>query len=385
MPAPYYSLIQLRDQILSDIESKTNQDTPAVAVAYNRIIANAAAAMALQNQLHNIDMVKECFPQTASENFGLPLWAGIVNRPREDGAKAQLQITATGTDGENIGIGTTGPRWRAPSGITYQVIVGGEISGGLVSIQIEAESFGEEGTLQVGDPVQLTTTLPGIDNTATVTAVNVSGAPQEDVETWRADIIQLAAFPPQIGTAAWFYNKALEVPGITRVYPYVSQTYPGRVEIYAVDDSQVDGQPSAAQLEQIEAITAEANQNIMWATALLPNGDKRLEAFASPVDEYEVVITDGVPNLSATMKQAIEESIEIYFMTRNPYILGLFGENQGAVETVGIIADAQNTIDARTGDTGRFIDIGLTKVGEAPAETYILEAGRRAKPTISYT
>ena len=38
MPTPLQSLRQLADQILTDIESKTNQNTPAVNVAYNRII-----------------------------------------------------------------------------------------------------------------------------------------------------------------------------------------------------------------------------------------------------------------------------------------------------------------------------------------------------------
>ena len=91
----------------------------------------------------------------------------------------------------------------------------------------------------------------------------------------------------------------------------------------------------------------------MWAYQTLPNGQKRLEAFASPVDEYEVVITEGVPNLSASLKATIEAAIDTYFMTRNPFILGLFAENNGAVETVSITAVIQNTIDSEVGETGR--------------------------------
>jgi uncharacterized phage protein gp47/JayE len=385
MPIPIDSLREKSDQLLADIESKTNQNTPAVDVAYNRIVANAVAGMSLQDQLHNIDQRKECFPQTASEEIGLPLWAGLVGRPRGSGVQAELQCDATGTDGETIGTGSTGPRWKANSGVTYGTKTGATISGGTASIAILAEQSGTEGTLQIGDEVTLTTTIPGIDTKATVTAINVPGTEPESIESWRAAIIQLAAFPPLTGTAAWFYNEALGVPGITRAYPYSDQNFPGRVLIYAVDDSQVDGQPSQSQLDEIEAITDTAQKNVMWAYDLLPNAEKRLEAFASPIDIYDVVITEGVPALSASLKHSIEASIDNYFLTRNPYINGLSLEDQGAVEEVAITTVAQNTIDAEVGETGRFTDIGLTKQGDAPADIYILDEGRRAVANISYT
>ncbi|MCK5641513.1 MAG: baseplate J/gp47 family protein, partial [Gammaproteobacteria bacterium] len=354
-------------------------------VAYNRVVANAVAAMALLNQLHSIDQRKECFPQTASPELGLLLWAGLTNRPRGTGTQAELQADATGTNGETIGTGSTGPRWKSASGIQYSTKTGGTISGGTASITVLANQSGTEGTLQVGDKITLTSTIPGIDTTATITAINTAGAPEESVESWRAAIIQIAAFPPQIGTAAWFFNEAVAVSGITRAYPYVSQLFPGRVEIFCVADDNVDGQPTAPQLAEVEAITATAQKNIMWATDLLPNAQKRLEAFASPIDTYDVVITEGVPALSASLKLSIEASINSYGLTRNPFILGLSLLDQGAVEEVAITTVAQNTVDAETGETGRFTDIGLTKQGDAPADIYILDPGNRAKFNISYT
>lgn len=385
MPTPQQSLRQLATQILNDIESKTNQDTTPVDVAYNRVVANGVAAMALLNQAHNIDQRKECFPQTASENLGLLLWSGLVNRPREPGEQAELQVEASGTNGLTIGTGSTGPRWLANSGIKYSTKTGGTISGGVASITVLAEQFGTEGTLQIGDKITLTTTIPGLDAKATVTAINTVGAEPESIESWRAAIIQLAAFPPNIGTAAWFYNEALKVPGITRAYPYVSQLFPGRIELFAVADDNVDGIPTQPQLDAIELITKTANKNIMWATDLLPNGQKRLEAFVSPIDTYDVVITDGVPALSASLKTLIETSINNYFVTRNPFILGLSPLDQGSVEVVAITAVAQNTIDAQTGETGKFTEIGLQKQGDVPASVYVLNPGTRAKANISYT
>ena len=384
MPVEIKSLRENADQILIDVESKTNQDTPLVDVAYNRIISNAIAAQTLTGQLHNIDQRKECFPQTASENIGLLLWAELTNRPRGTGDQAELQATATGTNGTTIGTGSTGPTWKASNGIQFGTKTGGTIAGGTVSIVILATQSGTEGTLQVGDEVKLTSTIPGIDTVATITAINVPGSEPEDVDSWRSAIVQIAAFPPQIGTSAWFYNESLG-NGITRAYPYSDQDYPGRVEIFAVADDNVDGLPTVAQLTAIEDIFTTAGKDVLWATGLLPNTDKRIEAFASPIDIYNVVITDGTPPLSATLKEKLETSIENYFQSRNPYIKGLSLEDTGVVASVEISAVMQNTIDSEVGDTGRFTDVGLEKQGSAAADIYTLEAGHRAKPNISYT
>lgn len=385
MPVTILSLREYADQILADIESKTNQDTPAVDVAYNRAIANALAALVLTDQLHNVDQRKECFPQTASEEIGLPLWAELTNRPRGTGNQAELQADATGTDDEVIGTGSTGPTWKAQSGVQYSTKTGGTIAGGTVSIAILATQSGTEGTLQVGDEVQLTETIPGIDPIATISAINVPGTEPESIESWRAAIIQIVAFPPQIGTSAWFLQETLTISGITRAYPYADLDWPGRVEIFAVDDSQTDGQPSGSQLTDIEDRFKTATRDVLWAFETLPNALKRVEAFASPIDTYDVVITEGVPALSASLKVSIETAIDNYFLTLNPFILGLSLEDNGTVEKVAISAVIQNTIEAEVGETGRFTDVFLQKQGDAPADSYTLDPGDRGKANISYT
>jgi uncharacterized phage protein gp47/JayE len=385
MPVQVKSIKENAQNSLTDIESKTNQNTPEVDVAYNRIVANAQAGLATLCQIHNVDQRKECFPQTATEKVGLLFWAGLVNRPRGKGTQAELQALATGTDGVTLGSGSTGPRWIANSGINYTTKTGGLISGGSVSITVLANQYGVEGTLQIGDEITLTTTIPGVNTTATITAINVVGAEEENVEAWRSAIIQLAAFPPNTGTSSWFFNETISVPGITRCYPYVNQTFPGQELLYCVADDNVDGTPTAPQLDAVEDHYKTANKNIMWSTDLLPNAEKRIIALVSPFDVYDVVITDGTPALSASLKTKIEASINNYFLTRNPFILGLSLLNQGSVEKVAITAVAQNTIDAQTGETGKFTDIGLTKQGFPPEDAYILMPGYRATANISYT
>jgi len=377
------SIRNYADQILTDIESKTNQTTPAVPYAYNRLISNAVAAIVLQSQLHNVDQRKECFPQTASEEIGLPLWASLANRPRLQGVFAELQVTATGTNDIILGSFTTGPSWKADTGIIYNTKQGGRIQSGSVSISIVANVTGIEGNLNIGDTVSLTTPIAGVNAKATVTAINVTGSDEEEINEWRSAIVQKIAFPAEIGTAAWFYQKCLEVPGITRAYPYADQTYPGRVLLYAVADDNTDGQPSSAQLAAIEELFTTAGNNILWATGLLPSGDKRIEAFASPIDEYTIEITEGVPALSASIKTLIETGLHEYAETRDPYIKGLTTENAGMLEKVAVQAVIQNIIESNPQEIGRFTGATIDD-GTGTEDYFTLEPGHRCKVVITY-
>ncbi|MHA1379307.1 MAG: baseplate J/gp47 family protein [Candidatus Helarchaeota archaeon] len=385
MPVDIQSLVDYRDQILIDIETKTNQDTPPVDIAWNRLVSNALSAMALLNKLHNVDQRKECFPQTASEKVGLPLWAELTNRPRNLAVSAQMIIRAIGTNGTVIGTFGQGPVWKGDDGNLYDVSVGGTISGGFVDITIKARKAGEQGTLSVGATVSLIETSIGIDDTAEVQSISIAGEEQESVDSWRLAIIQITAYPPNIGTSSWFFTQSSTVDGITRVFPYSDIDFPGRVEIFVAADANVGGEPTPAQLAAIEDLFTDAPNDVMWANGILPNSQKRIEAFASPVDNYSVVITDGSPSLSEDLKTKIEAAIDNYFLTRSPYIRGLSLEDFGAVEKVAVITVSQNVIEAQPTDTGRFADIDIVKDGSSPEDIYILEEGRRAKATITYT
>jgi len=377
------SLRTIADQVLSDIESKTNQNTPATPVAFNRIIANGVSAQSLLNKMHNVDQRKECFPQTATPEIGLKLWGELKDRPRKPGIKAEIQIGATGINDIIVSQGSSGPTWIAPSGIAYTTKTGGRVQTGTVSLEITATVYGTEGTLSVGDEVILSSSVPGLDTKAIVTAVNVTGDDEESIDDWRAALVQKIAFPPDIGTAAWFYNLTVSVDGITRAYPYVDEDYPGKVIIYAVDDSKIDGAPSSSQLSEILALFTEAGNDCLWSSGLLPSGDPRITAVASPIDTYAVKIFDGAPSLSSTMKEAIETALDVYADTRNPYIKGLSLEDQGTVETVSVSAIIQNVIDSNPSDTGRFTGISIS-LGLVTQEYYTLEMGRRVKFIYAY-
>jgi len=155
------------------------------------------------------------------------------------------------------------------------------------------------------------------------------------------------------------------------------------MKIYAVADANTDGTPSGSQLLDIEALFVTAGKNIMWASTLLPNSAKRIEAFASPIDEYEVTIIEGSPALSVNMKAYIESALDDYFSTRNPYINGLSLLDQGTVSATQINAVVQNTIDSNPSEIGTFTGVTL-KLGETQSGQFVLSPGRRAKYAVIY-
>lgn len=377
------SLKAKRDQIKSDIESLTNQDTPAIEIAYNRILANACAGASLCNQLYTLDRMLECFPQTASEE-GLEVHAELKNTPRTQATNSQMTISISGTVGATVGTYSTGPEWSAGS-YTYETSVGGTIgSDGTLEIEIKSKETGSATTLSVDQTVSLTSTISTINNDATVTEIIETAEDEQGLEDWRSDIIRAYAFPPSTGTSSWFYNESL-VGGITRCYPYVDEDYLGRVLLYVADDTKTDGTPTTSQLEQVEEVFESLGNDVMWASGTLPNGSKRVEAFASPIDSYTVTITDGVPSLTETVKTLITTAIENYFSQREPYINGLSTSNNGYVSKTNITTVAQTVVNSQTGLSGRFVELEITKDGLSETQdTYTLSKGTRAKCSVVY-
>lgn len=372
------SLEEKRDQILTDIESFTNQDTPSIEVAFNRILANAQGGMSLQNQLYTLDKLAECFPQTASE-YGLSLHAELKNTARGLPSSSEAYVAITGTVGETVGTYSTGPQWSA-NGYLFETSVGGVFdSNGELTIEVVSIDTGSKTTLSVDQTVELTTTITNINNEGTVTEIISNGEDEQGLESWRQDIIRAYAFPPNMGTASWFYNKSLEVSGITRCFPYVDPDNLGRVLLYLADDSKTGGLPSQSQIDEVEALFSTSDNNVMWAYKTLPNGLNRVDAFESEAESFTVSITDGIPALSASLKVQIESAIDTYFNQREPYINGLSLYNYGYVSKTDIVTVVQNTINSQTGSTGRFTDLEVTRTsGGTTQDIYTLTNGNRA-------
>jgi hypothetical protein len=369
------SIEEVSEQIVQDIESKTNQTTPAVPFAFNKNLADAVAAQSAVTKLHNVDQRKECFVETASEFVGLPKLAFEANTPRIKGYQAILEAQVYGVDGTIIGSYSAGPEFVGGD-VIYETISGGIISGGIATISIRAKIYGEDGNLQNGSEVTLSSTYPNINDTALITATLTTGGGRESVESWRQRISQEKAFPSTVaGTTPWFAKIAKKVPGITGVWPYSSDTI-GSVDLYLSADNEIGGVPTVAQFTAVEDTFKLAPNDCLWST--LPD---RINTIASTKENYSVEITEGATSISAKTRSEITTEIEKYFETRAPYIEGLSLQNTAIVSKSDVIAVAQNVIQGSTGETGVIADIVITKSGDPAADIYPMPKGLRATVT----
>jgi len=362
------------EQIVQDIESKTNQITPAVPFSYNRTVADAVAAQNAVTKLHNVDQRKECFAQTATEFVGLPLLAQETNTPRGKGDQAILTVTVTGTDGTVIGSYTEGPEFVS-NDIVYQTILGATISG-PTNINVKAKVSGAEANLQPPDEITLSSTYTGIDDTAVVVSLVSSGTNPETVESWRKRIIQEQAFPSTVaGTTPWFAKKAVQVPGITAAYPYSSDTL-GKVDIYLSADGTEPAVPTSEQMLAVESVFKIAPNDCLWST--LPD---RVNAKQSVIDAYTATITQGA-TLSASTQDAVFLAVKDYFESRAPFIEGFSLTNTGTISVADVYAVVQNVVSGITGEKGYITDVGITAMAYPTADIYIMPKGLRAKGSV---
>lgn len=366
------SIEETSEQIVQDIESKTNQTTPAVPFAYNKNLSDSMAAQVAVTKLHNVDQRKECFVKTASEFVGLPLLAAETNTPRENGEQTILIVDVTGVESTVIGTYSSGPEFVA-NDVVYQTISGGTITSGTAQINIKAKVSGTAGNLQDGAEVTLSSTYPNIDDTGIVDSTLSSGSDKEAVEAWRQRIAQEQAFPSTVaGTTPWFARISREVPGITAAYPYSSDTL-GEVDIYLSADSETGGVPTEGQLRAVIDIFQLAPNDCLYSTS-----STRTNAIASTKEEYTVAITQTSSITSATRATIITE-IEKYFENRKPFIEGVSLQNTEVINKADLIAVTQNVIASVTGETGIVTDVVITSISlPTAADTYVMPKGFRA-------
>lgn len=369
---PIQSIEENSEQIIQDIENKTNQTTPAVPFAYNKNLADAMSAQAAVNKLHNVDQRNECFVDTASEFVGLPLLAGETNTPRNNGNQTILTVSVIGENGVVIGTYNNGPEF-VKDDVVYQTIQGATIAAGVASINVQAKVTGSIANLQNGDEMTLSSTFTGIDDVATVTDTVSPGTDQEDVEDWRQKIKQEKAFPSTVaGTTPWFARISQIVPGITAAYPYSSDDI-GKIDLFLAADAELGGVPPIEMMDAVVSIFKIAPYDCLWST--LPD---RIDAQQSVKDIYGVQITQGSEPITQPTRDAITASIEVYFENRKPFIEGLSLSNTGVINKADIFAITQNIINGSTGEKGIVADVVITAMAYPAADIYIMPEGLRA-------
>lgn len=138
-----------------------------------------------------------------------------VGVDRKDAARATGEVTFTGTNGTVISPGvqlatpTTDPDEEARA---YQVVAGGTVSGGTLTVAVEAVDVGAAGNTPANSVTLLMTPVSGVAAVTNVVAIS-GGADIETDEQYR-DRLLLEFTSQGAGTRADYERWALAYPGI---------------------------------------------------------------------------------------------------------------------------------------------------------------------------
>ncbi len=215
MTFPRPTLPEIRDRVLVDLG-------PAAALRRSpeRALGTALSAEAHLLHGHLAWAARQANPRDCDADQ-LGAWATTFGVPRKQPTKATGEATFSGTDGTSLPTSTT---MQLSDGTRFVVTTGGTVASGTVTVDIEAETAGEDGNCDAGATIRLTTPITGIESDGEVDAEISDGTDLEELETWRARVLARLENPPTGGGTGDYEAWILATPTVSVATPYV---YPG--------------------------------------------------------------------------------------------------------------------------------------------------------------
>lgn len=251
MPFNRPSLATLIDRIASDIASRLPGTVARLRRAMTTILgrAQAGAVHGLYGRLEWI--ARQILPDTCDEDV-LARQAAIWKVPRKAASAATGPVVITGVDGSVAPAGTALTRG---DGTEYFTAADATIVAGTATVTVTASTAGAIGDAVANTQLSFVAPIAGIDSTATVDAPGIgAGADVEDIEAWRARLLNRWQQPPKGGTSSDYKEWALEVAGVTRAWVYPKELGLGTVTVRPVTDGAPGGLiPDAPTIAAVQA------------------------------------------------------------------------------------------------------------------------------------
>lgn len=196
------------------------------------------------------------------------------------------------------------------------------------------DEFSSASNLDSSSPVTLSGSISGVDTDAFVYADGFAGgSDKEDIETFRNRFLERVRNPVANFNVASIETKAREVSGVTRVFVQEVTPAIGQVTIFFTRDNDADIIPDSAEALAVKTKILE----------IKPANTSDDDVIVNPLTGVSTNFSFGgvVPN-TATMKTALENSLEEFFKTI-------------PVPETDVTADQyrtaiQNTVDLETGE-----------------------------------
>jgi uncharacterized phage protein gp47/JayE len=379
---------QVSDNIVAQVSAQLAQSIPFFPKSFIRVMAQALSGLIVVLYKYAGFIWLQLFVRTASDaettingRIVRPLreWGALVGI-EEPKAASQAELTVSVAVTNQTGFLRTGSQLIFPStGVTYLVTGDVALTAPTVSAVVRAsgdqqggDGAGAIGNLPNGSQLQFANPLPNIGRVATVTGQVVTGSDAEDVEVYRQRILDRFQKRPQGGAYADYEQWGEEAEGVLNVYPYTSEC-PGQVDIYVESATEPEGIPTNAQIQAaLDMIELDRN----GLASRRPTG-ALVSGFPITRLGFDVrVLGLSVPGDLATVRDQIGAALTDYFLSREPYIVGL---------SVGVRSDRITTtavggvVDQVVGAAGGVFTTLQVKRNGVDASVYILGVGEKAK------
>lgn len=231
---------------------------------------------------------------------------------RKNASAATGTATATGTDGAPIDADIEA---RAADGTVVVVTAATEIDGASATVSIEAKETGAAGNLAAGVKITFTKALVGVDAVATVDAGGMSGgADLEELEDYRARILDYMQEPPQGGDESDYRKWALEVAGVTRAWVAPKEMGKGTVTVRFMMDkvrANQDGIPQGTTASDIADGTGDQQLVYAYIKSRRPvTADLFVAApIPDPIDIVISGLSTDTPAVRASIAQNLADAI----------------------------------------------------------------------------
>jgi len=245
------------------------------------------------------------------------------------------------------------PGFTVPSGATYRSIRNDvyvvdtpiTLTTTTGTAQIRSILGGTQIALSVNDVVSLTAPLVGIENDATVSAEVTAPIDAEDIEVYRAKVLEAYVLEPQGGAASDYRIWASDAQGARRVYPYVGPQA-GIINIF-VESELPDGTADQALLDSVESVI---NFDPDTTKPLNERGRRPISAWTvnylsiTPLDIVVTIV--GLDQTSPEIEAIIQQALIDYLLTIRPFVSGADDPNKvnDTLRTTGLISTVTNAI-----------------------------------------
>jgi uncharacterized phage protein gp47/JayE len=298
-----------------------------------------------------------------------------------DATRAELSVTVT-VRNQTGDLPSGSQLVFAATGVVYVTVAAVLLNAATVTVTARASSdqdgnggAGTIGNLQVGDVLQFANPPPNVATDAVVASQVLTAADGETTDEYRARVIERFQSKPQGGAYADYREWGRTVAGITAIYPYASAT-PGEIDVYAeaspASSGSADGIPTSAQILAVAAAIELDDGGLASRRPVTA----AVNVYGITRKSFDISIFGLAASDLATAETTIEDAIEEYFRSREPFITGLSVlprlDRVTLAAVSGVVDDAVNAL-------GGTVTTVTMSIGGISHTAYTLTTGEKAK------